>query len=265
MSNQLTPEQRKQRIETAIKVVGVGAVGFLVAPFVLTAIGGIVGLVIAAGVSFVAVNMVPWFAMKVANWRLKAIKSEAMKNPVETLQNEYLKKESALKDFKENIRVFAGQILTFSDQVKQYVRDGLDDADVYVEQLNKMKQLLSLRQDKYDKAKQALNDFELTIQKTDRKWKMACAAVAMNEAAGQLDGDAFDKICIETALESVQSKLNQSLADLEIAFMEEKDEKSFKTNNSVGKVPDFNMAAKNMKSNEDRYKNTQNGLTGNKV
>jgi hypothetical protein len=220
MNKQLTPEQRKQRIEAALKIVGVGVVGFLVAPFILTAIGGILGLAIAAGISFTAVNMLPWFALKISNWRLKAIKSEAMKNPVETLQTEYIKKEAALKTFKENIRIFAGQVLTFGDQVKQYVKEGLEDAQVYVEQLGKMKKLLEIRQQRYQEAKQALEEFADTIERTDRKWKMALAAMAMNEAAGQMEGDAFDKICIETALESVQTKLNQSFADLEIALLD---------------------------------------------
>jgi hypothetical protein len=231
MSNQLTPEQRKQRIETTLKVAGVGVVGFLVAPFVLTAIGGILGLATAAGISFVAVNMVPWFALKISNWRLKAIKNEAMKNPVETLQTEYVKKETALKEFKENIQIFAGQVLNFGDQVKQYVREGIEDAQTYVEQLDKMKKLLELRKQKYQDAKEALEEFSRTIEKTDRKWKMALAAMAMNEAAGQMDGDAFDKICIETALESVQTKLNQSFAELEIAVWENSDKEQKQTVN----------------------------------
>lgn len=225
MSKQLTPEQKKQRIETGLKVAGVAVVGFLVAPFVLTAIGGILGLAIAAGISFTAVNMLPWFALKISNLCLKAIKSEAMKNPVETLQTEYIKKEKALNEFKENIRTFSGQVLTFDDQVKQYVKGGLDDAQTYVEQLGKMKKLLELRQQKYDEAKEALKDFSKTIEQTNVKWKMALSALAMNEAAGQMEGDAFDKICIETALESVQTKLNQSFADLEIALMENTEKK----------------------------------------
>lgn len=228
MNTELTPEQRKQRTEMILKVLGVGVVGFLVAPFVLSAIGGIIGLTVAAGLSFLAINMVSWFSLKVANWRLKAIKHEAMKNPVETLQTKYIEKENALKSFKENIRIFAGQVLTFGDQVKQYVRDGIDDAQTYVEQLGKMKQLLELRQQRYKEAQEALAQFAKTIEQTDRKWKMACAAMAMNEAAGQMEGDAFDKICIETALDSVQTKLNQSFADLEVALLDSDKEKSVK-------------------------------------
>lgn len=233
MSTELTPEQRKQRVETTLKVVGVGVVGFLVAPFVLTAIGGILGLAVAAGLSFAAINFVSYFSLKMANWKLKAIKHEAMKNPVETLQTKYVEKDKALKAFKENIRIFAGQVLTFGDQVNQYVKDKLDDAPTYVEQLKKMKQLLELRQAKYQEAVQALAQFAKTIEQTDRKWKMACAAMAMNEAAGQMEGDVFDKICIETALDSVQQKLNQSFADLEVALMDNEKEKAIKSSTMV--------------------------------
>ena len=224
MSKNLTPEQRKKRTEMLVKIVGLLGISLVLGPFslvILHGLGALVALVGAAIVCVTAVNFLPWFAMKLANWRLKAIKSEAMKNPVETLQNEYVKKQEALGSFKENIRIFAGQVLSFADQVKQYVKDGLEDADVYTEQLSKMRQLLKLRQDKYSEAQQTLAEFAETIQRTDRKWKMACAAMKMNEAAGQMAGDAFDKICIETALDSVQTKLNQSFADLEVALLDD--------------------------------------------
>jgi hypothetical protein len=225
MSTQLTPEQRKQRTETILKVLGVGVVGFLVAPFVLQAIGGIIGLAVAAGLGFVGINFTQYFALKVANWRLKAIKAEAMKNPCETLQNEYIKKEHALQDYRANIAKFAAQVMAFADQVKGYVKEGLEDAQTYVEQLNKMKQLLELRKQKYQQAQDMLAQFAETIARTEKKWKMACAAMAMNEAAGELAGDTFDKICIETALDSVQTKLNESFADLDIALMDDEKEK----------------------------------------
>jgi methyl-accepting chemotaxis protein len=227
-------ELKRKRIETIVKVLGLGVVGFLVAPIIFATIQGLIGLVIAAGISFTVINFIPYFAMKVANWRLKALKAEASKNPVETLQNEYAKKQAALGQFKENIRIFAGQVLSFADQVKQYVKDGLEDADVYTQQLGKMKQILQLRQQKYNEAQEMLTEFAETIERTDRKWKMACAAAAMNEAAGEIEGDVFDKICIETALDSVQSKLNQSFADLEIALMDdEKTKKVAKQNDPI--------------------------------
>lgn len=246
MSTQLTPEQRKQRTETVLKVLGVGVIGFLVAPFILQTIGGIVGLVVAAGLGFVGINFARVFSMTVANWRLKAIKAEAMRNPCETLQNEYVKKENALKDYKTNITKFAAQVMAFADQVKGYVKEGLEDAQTYVEQLEKMKQLLQIRKEKYQQAQDMLAQFAETIARTEKKWKMAVAAQAMSEAAGELAGDTFDKICIETALDSVQTKLNESFADLDIALMDDEREKrqleakQAKTLPPVSRVTDVN-------------------------
>lgn len=110
--------------------------------------------------------------------------------------------------------------------MKQYVKEGLDDAPTYVGQLAKMKRLLQLRQEKYQDATNTLDEFDKTIKRTNRKWKMACAAVKMNEAAGSMEGDVFDKICIETSLESVQTKLNEAFADLEISLLDDDKEQA---------------------------------------
>ena len=237
-------EQKRKRIEMLVKILGLGVVGFFVAPFVLLSIQGILGLAVAFGLSAGILSFVPFFAMKLANWRLKAIKWEAGQNPVETLQNEYNKKMDALAKFQENIRMFTTQVLTFADQVKQYVKDGLEDADVYKGQLAKMKQLLELRQQKYQEAQDTLAEFQETIQRTDRKWKMACAAAKMNEAAGEIEGDVFDKICVETALDSVQNKLNQSFADLEIALLDDdKAKKAVKAKMPNMVMPDSEIPA----------------------
>jgi len=224
MASELTPEQRKQRTELIVKIVGLLGVCLVLGPLagtIAAGLGALAALLVGVAGIFVVWKFIPWFALKIGNARLKAIKAEAMKNPVETLQNQLVEKRKSLDSFKENIRVFAAQVLSFSDEVKKYVKDGLEDAQTYVEQLAKMKKVLELRQQRYKDAEQTLVEFEETIQRTDRKWKMACAAAKMNEAAGEIEGDVFDKICIETAMSSVQDKLNQSFADLEIALMDE--------------------------------------------
>ena len=230
MNTQLTPEQRKQRIETIAKVVGLLGVCFVlgtttIAATVMTGIGVLGALILASAGVFTVWKFIPWFAMMIGNARLKAIKAEAMKNPVETLQNQLVKKREALQVFKEQIRIFIGQVMSFETQVKQYVKEGLEDAQVYVEQLGKMKQLQALRQAKMKQVEEQLNEFEESIERTDRKWKMALAAQAMNEAAGEIAGDVFDKICIETSVNAVQDKLNESMADLEMALMDEENKR----------------------------------------
>jgi len=228
MNTPLTPEQRKQRTELAVKIVGLLGVCIVLGPLyftILHGLGALAALFVGGAAIFTVVKFLPWFGMKIGNLRLKAIKAEAMQNPVETLQNQLVKKQEALNEFKNQIRVFAGQVLSFTDQVKQYVKEGLEDAQVYVEQLAKMNQLLKIRQEKCKQAEVMLVEFGESIERTDRKWKMALAAQAMNEAAGEIAGDVFDKICIETSVNAVQDKLNESMADLEMALMDEENKR----------------------------------------
>jgi hypothetical protein len=232
MSQNLTPEQRKQRTELIVKSVGLLGLCLILGPFfftILHGLGAIAALFVGGVAVFTAVKFLPWLGMVIGNARLKAIKAEAMKNPVETLQNQLVKKREALDQFKDQIRIFAGQVLSFTDQVKQYVKEGLEDAQVYVEQLSKMNQLLKIRQEKCKQAEVMLVEFEESIERTDRKWKMALAAQAMNEAAGEIAGDVFDKICIETSVNAVQDKLNESMADLEMALMDEENKRQIET------------------------------------
>lgn len=224
MNKQLTPEQRKARLQLGLNIAVVAGIALIVGPFAVTilhGLGALFAIGITVGIAWTGMKFMGVFTLMIANASLKRLKAEAMRNPVETLQTEYVKKQQALDQYKTNIRSFIGQYSAFGDQVKKYVSEGLEDADVYTEQLAKMKSLLKLREQKFSEAQDALADFASTIQRTDKKWKMAVAAAAMNEAAGQMEGDVFDKICIETALDSVQTKLNESFADLDLALLDD--------------------------------------------
>lgn len=224
MNKQLTPEQRKARLQLGLNIAGVCLIAAFVGPFavaILHGLGAILAVAATVGISWVAMKFMNTFTLMVSNAALKSMKAEAMRNPVETLQTEYVKKQNALKDYRANIEKFKAQVLAFKDQVQRYVKEGLEDAQTYVEQLGKMNQLYDLRVRKYQEAQDMLSEFAETISRTEKKWKMACAAMAMNEAAGELAGDTFDKICIETALDSVQTKLNESFAALDIALLDD--------------------------------------------
>ena len=224
MPNQLTPEQRKERLKLGLNIAAVAGICLLVGPFTVTilhGLGALLAIGITVGVAWVAMKFLGVFTLMISNAALKSMKAEATRNPVETLQTEYVKKQSALAQFKQQLTTFIAEVNNFESKVRQYVRDGLEDAQIYVGQLNKMKQLEVLREQKYTDAQNSLAEFAEAIRRTDTKWKMACAAQHMSEAAGEMDGDVFDKICIETAIESVQTKLNQSFADLDLALLDD--------------------------------------------
>jgi hypothetical protein len=219
-------ESKRKNIERVVKVLGLLVAGFVVAPFVFIAIKGLIGLALAAVVGWGIVFFTPVVAAMMANWRLKALKAEAARNPVETLQNDYAKRQTALAEFRQAIVTFSGEVKNFADKLVDFVKQYPAEAAKFKEQLSKMKQLLALRQKKYTQAQESLVAYELEIQKAGAIWEMGCAAAKMNEAAGMTEDDFLAKIQTETALNSIQTNLNEAFADLEISLLDEDKDKA---------------------------------------
>lgn len=221
MITQADLNSRRKRIETLVKAAGLAVVGVLVAPFVLLAIKGLIGAGIALGLGLSIIYFTPVVATKMANWRLKMLKAEATKNPVETLQNDYVKRQEALARFEASIRSFAGEVGLFSDKLETFSKKFPEEAPKFRENLGKMNELLVLRKQKYKEAKNNLALYQMEIQKAGAIWEMGQAAAQMNKAAGMTEEDFFAKIQVETALDSVQKNLNMAFADLEVALLDE--------------------------------------------
>ncbi|MFT3870895.1 MAG: hypothetical protein QM715_20775 [Nibricoccus sp.] len=186
------------------------------------AIKGLVGLIVAAAVSLVVVNLIPWFSAIVANWRLKALKHEAAKNPIETLQNDYRKRIEALQAFRQSILNSKAEVASFRDKLDGFKKQYPADAAKFDEQYHQMLALLKLRGKKYEEAKGNLERYDGEITRAKAIWDMAQAAAAMNKAAGVDADEFFAKIQVETALDSVQKNLNLAFADLEMSLVDEK-------------------------------------------
>lgn len=214
-------EQKRQRIELIAKIAALMLVGFFVAPFVFIAIKGIVGFIIASGIALTAIQFTPYFAMKIANWRLQAIKLEASKSPIETLQNDYNAQRVKLQEYEESIKTFGSEVGLFETKLVGFSKQYPDEVPKFQEQLSKMKQLLALRIQKFKDANKNLVSYDMEIRKASSLWDMSQAAAQMSKAAG-VDNDEFiAKIQRETALDSVQKSLNSAFVDLDIALMNE--------------------------------------------
>lgn len=222
MSN-LTPDQRAKRIENLVKIAGLAIAGFFAAPFVFIAIKGLLGLVAAAIVGTAIIWFTPVFASMAKNWRLKALKAEAARNPVETLQNQYINEQGKLTRARSKIAEFNAAILQYKDKLAGFIKRFPEEADKYKDVLNKMKALYNLRVEKYQEAEKKLADFKLVIHKADAIWQMSMAANELGEAAGMTDEDFFAELQKETAFDSVQKSLNMALAELETSLLDEAD------------------------------------------
>lgn len=213
-------ERKRQRIELAVKLVAIPVVGFVLAPFVFVAIKGLIGAIVAGVISLIAINLAPWAGAKIANWRLKALKHEAAKNPIETLENQYQEKELARDRFKAHITEFYAQIQNFHAEIEEHKSKFPDQPCKFEPQYQKMLLLLENRTAKFRQVQANLLKFADVIEQKRSEWKVAQAAAKMSKAAG-VGEDFVSKLMQDTAIDSVQTSLNTAFAELETSLLDE--------------------------------------------
>jgi hypothetical protein len=222
-----TPQQQANRWKTFVVCFGAVILGLVVAPVIFVAIFGLVGLTVALAIAAVVTlggwALLPYAGMVAANWKIKLLKREASRNPVETMQNELKRRQELLEQFKQKIIVFGSKVKTFQDKVGSLKKQFPDDAPQFEESLGKMKQLYALRQQKFKDAEADIGEFEAEIEKANILWDVGQAAAAAGESAGMSDEDFYAKIKVKSSLNAIQDKLNMSFAQLDVALLTEKE------------------------------------------
>jgi len=223
MTTTLINDPRARRWGNAAKWLLLFPLGFVIAPYIFTAMWGLIGLAVGIVGIFVTVKISPWFFAVVANARLKLIKAEASKNPVETLQEDLRLKTVALDDRKTNIEKLNGQIRTFADRVDEIkAKYGVNDGG-YVKlsaDLADLRRIYKRRCEKWNEARTQLSLFAEQIDRANMIWEAAQAASAARETSGLTEDEFFAKLRTETAFDAIQDRYNQALASLDTDMLD---------------------------------------------
>lgn len=215
-----------------IKWGGAFALLVLLGPAILTgALAGIVGL-IAAVLGLVVVHWWPVISFKIANRaaeakiaeynrHIAAIKAEARKNPVETMQSVYIEQGRQLKERSEKIQKFATKVNKYGQKLSDLKKQFPNETATFDKVHQDMSELLRKRQQKWTdaKAKHDLSAHE--IEKAQAFWEMGLATQDLRESAGDVEAEFFQRIRKETAMDAVQEQLASAMADLDQLLMEE--------------------------------------------
>jgi hypothetical protein len=211
-------DARRERIATYAKWGLALAGAAIVAPVAFLAVKGIIGLAIAAALGTVVIAFAQPFANTVANWRMKAIKAEAERNPIETMQNLYLAKAKELERSDAAIQDFVAEILNFSDQLGAFKSQYPEEAAKYDELLSKMQDALSIMKSEQKIARIELDKFYKSIQKAEAIYRMATAAAKVTKLSGKAESQVFAQIRQQVAVDSVRGQLNRAFASLDTAL-----------------------------------------------
>lgn len=224
MTSSTTLDPRARRWAFVAKGAALLGVGLFAAPFIWTAIGGLIGLIAAGLVMGVTWMVLPAIGNAAANMRLKLIKAEAARNPVETLQNDLRDKTVALNVRKTNIERLNGQIRTFADKVddiKSHYGAGDSGYIKLSADLVDLRRVAAHRAAKWKEAKAQLDRFAEEIDRAGMIWDAANAAAAARESSGLSEDEFYAKLRTETAFDSIQNGYNEALASLDTSMLED--------------------------------------------
>jgi hypothetical protein len=213
-------DPRARRWAVVAKYGALLAVGFAAAPYVFTAITGLIGLVVAGALMLGTWMLLPFIGDAAANFRLRLIKAEASKNPIETLENESLRRAQLLQVRQEKIESLAAKTAGFGSKLQQFKRDFPADAQSYQEIYDKMVELLKRSRDQWKIADAQKDQFDREIVRAKAKWAMAIAASDLRKDAGQVESEFFAKLRVESSLDSIEMGMNSAFAQLDTLLME---------------------------------------------
>jgi hypothetical protein len=216
-------DPRAKRWGVFAKYAALLGVGFLVAPFILTAIQGLIGLIVAGAIMLGTWMLMPAIETWAGNMRLRFVKAEAARNPVETLQSEFQRQMVALDERKTAVGRLNGQIATFADKLQSIGQKYGKTDSAYVklaEQLSNLKRVAANRAEKWQQAFIQLQRFEQEIERAGMIWEAAQAAAAAQESSGLTEEDFMAKLKTETSLDAIRISFNETLASLDTDLMQ---------------------------------------------
>lgn len=224
----MNTEEKQEKLKSWIKWACVLAVGFVVSPFIFLSIKGLLGLAVAGMVGFTIIQFVPVFAQIVANAKYRVMDAEkvshikkvvgaASENPIETLHNLLIAKKKAFSDFKLSVENAVSARDTFKSKVTKFKQKYPERAQEFENQLVRVTDLVERKKEALKEAQQSLSDGDMKLEEMKAYYEMSKDAIEANRAAGMDTGDAFEKLKMDTACDTVFEHMNTAFAQLEIA------------------------------------------------
>jgi hypothetical protein len=202
---------------------GVATIGLLAvaAPLIALAVSAGFGLVALAAIAIVGIGLfqsIPFALQKLENRLLAARKVEAQSNPIEQLQNDCLRREQRLVEFRRALVTIGGKIESMSQMVED--RAHQDPNQVLERQriaLKRMRHFYECNLVRLNEAQAALDAFRQQVKQKMFEWEFAQAGqVVMNALQPSELEDMMQGLLSDEALRSVRDRFNTVFAELDV-------------------------------------------------
>jgi hypothetical protein len=207
-----------------LRVLAVGATISLLAlatPLIwaaLSAGAGLLALATMAAIGFASFQALPLAMQKFENRLLQLRKAQAQANPIEQLQNDCLRRDRRLQEFRHALVTIGGQI----ESMRQMVQERRELAPHHVldhqeRAIARMDQFYRANIGRLEEAHQALEAFRNQVKQKVFEWEFAQAGqkvmAALNPSEMQ---DLVQGILSDEALRTVQNRFNMVFAELDV-------------------------------------------------
>jgi len=216
MQNNLTIAQRARRIKLITQTALFVVIGLIGAPIAFFAIKGLLGLIACGIIGTLAITFGPVLGDMAANAKLKLLKAEAARNPIETLDRELLNRQQMLQQHFESIGKLRTKCLIFEGRVGEFAKKYPAQAPQFQKQLGAMLEVLAAHEDRYTKTSAEVQVFSDEIAKASAIWEMSLAAAEAAETTRESAAETFyARIKTETALDAIQEAMTTSFSQLD--------------------------------------------------
>lgn len=221
---------KREKIIKHAKYGGLAVVLLLFAPLLFGLAAFAFGTLVAAGATLLGgialVNFLPVFSMKMANWRLGALKTEARKNPIETLDNQLIEMASQLDAYKADTKSFIAAATALEDDIKEMAKDDPEGAAEYSEILRANAAQIKMRGAAIKEAVDNIEEAKIKVDKVRRRWNLEQKHSAMLKPTEK--SAALNKILSDEAIDEVMKVANRSTANLIVETMAAEGRQEFK-------------------------------------
>jgi hypothetical protein len=220
VSAQITNWKDKAKSLRVANIATVCVVALLLSPIIFMIVKGLLGMIAAVVILLVGTSMAKPFGMWLANKKLISLKTQAVRNAAETLQNELLRKEAIFKQNGDKTQLFIGNARTMIQKRTESMQKFPENRKQYEAQIKALEGSIEAKKSKYKKTKDALEVFKRVVDNAVDECEFATLA-AQNAALEDEFNDPLQTMLANTAIQAAQTAMNSALAEFEVEAMNE--------------------------------------------
>lgn len=239
---------KKEQFETAIKWAGGIGIVLLVGGIAVAVLKSLIAIAACAIAGLAMVNGWPVVSTKLANWRYRQLRNEAIENPMPVLIKAYDTAVARYKEKRQGVQKFATTIANFKSKIEAYKERNADISSMQLMYEN-MKRALEVQVSRLQDLKVGLEEGKVVLAETQDKYNMALDMQAANNQLEDFTGETgMDFSLQREAFDAVTSKLNEGFARMEISLA--LDYQALPNSVAQREVVDFNTINQQLKQTE---------------